>query len=219
MLDQVVAGTRTQGYLLWRGRRALTVPRTLSRQNRFKSAARLMTARGWPVVVRQTGGAVAPLSPGLLNVAMAFTDGGMHPPSIENTYRAFCAPLIAALASMGISASCGPVAGSFCDGNFNLVVDGRKVAGTAMRWRRRNGHAGTAVLAHAVVLCAEDLPALISATNSFQTRCGLTAQLKVDSHVALSVLCPHLNSATLYQTAARELTDTIEGFLADRPHP
>ncbi|WP_445398621.1 lipoate--protein ligase family protein [Zobellella sp. An-6] len=187
LLEAVVRGGRDYGFLLWRSRRALVVPTASSRLPGFELAGQRLARRGWPLVLRQTGGDLTVQSPHLLNVAMVFTLTPA-PGAIGQAYRRFCRPLLAALAEMGIDAYCGAVPGAFCDGDYNLVVDGRKLAGTAQRWRKAQGRETQAVLAHAAILCDEDEGELCRLTNDFYRYCRQPQRVREDRHVTVSRL-------------------------------
>lgn len=206
LLDRVVRNERDYGFLLWRSRRGLVVPTASSRLPGFELAGQRLARRGWPLVLRQTGGDLTVQSPHLLNVAMVFTLNPV-PGAIGQAYQRFCQPLLAALADMGIDAYCGAVPGAFCDGDYNLVVDGRKLAGTAQRWRKVKGLEAQAVLAHAAILCDEDEGELCRLTNDFYRYCCQPRRVREDRHVTVSRLmglkpghsAMALLSRTLYQ--------------------
>jgi lipoate-protein ligase A len=122
------------------------------------------------VQVRASGGGLVPQGAGVLNLTLAWRLEGERRPGIEAVYRAFTDELAAAFERLGIEAGAQAVEGSFCDGRFNLAVDGRKCVGTAQAWRRIGGH--QVVLAHAVVVVDADPHALTAAANRFEAASG-----------------------------------------------
>ncbi|GGO81387.1 hypothetical protein GCM10011348_20300 [Marinobacterium nitratireducens] len=207
LLQSVVDGDRQAGLLLWRCAPSIVVPRRLTHKPGFDRACEAMAGRGWPVIVRDTGGDLTPQSPGLINVALAFrqrrADGG-----IRDSYLKLCNPLIDCLRGLGIEAYCASVEGAFCDGDYNLVVGGRKLAGTAQRWRKLAPATGAAddmfaVLAHAVILVDEDLDTLWHVGNAFYRHCGLEARIDERLHVSLAELLPDAGPALLEQSLER----------------
>lgn len=89
-----------------------------------------------------------PQGPETLNVSMVTET---HPGfSFDDGYRLIGNAVADALLEFGIVASMGAVDGSFCDGTWNVIVDGRKLAGTAQRWRPRE--TGNLALIHAAIL-------------------------------------------------------------------
>ncbi|NVK39787.1 MAG: lipoate--protein ligase family protein [Oceanospirillaceae bacterium] len=204
LLQSVVDGGREAGVLLWRCAPSIVVPRRLTHKPGYNRACKAMGGRGWPVIVRDTGGDLTPQSPGLINVALAFrqrrAEGG-----IRDSYLKLCNPLIDCLRGLGIETYCASVEGAFCDGDYNLVVDGRKLAGTAQRWRKLSPATGAAddmfaVLAHAVILVDEDLDTLWRVGNAFYRHCGLEARIDERLHVSLAELVPEADSPLLDST-------------------
>ena len=130
--------------------RLLVVTRPETRFPEYPLAVARLEASGWPVWVRSTGGSAAPLAPGML-VLTQIEEIEAADDALRRGYERLCDPMIAALRSLGIDVDTGPVAGAWCDGRFNLVCGGRKLAGTAQRQRR--GRSGRMrVMAHAVLL-------------------------------------------------------------------
>lgn len=137
--------------------------------------------------------------------------------AIHDSYQTLCRPLIEHLATLGVSARCASVPGAFCDGDYNLVVDGRKLAGTAQRWRRMQPGAGIheaefGVLAHAVLLCDEPLQPLWQAANSFYQYCGLPPHVEPQRHVSLAELLPTPPGALVASTT-RHLASRLNEYI------
>lgn len=161
-------------YLFWVGHKGLVAPRSLSRLPGFDEAAKQSAARGWRVSLRSSGGDVVPQGRGTLNFCMVACEH--RNVSIAEGYQLVCRPIQAV-----IGGECASVEASFCDGSFNIVVDGRKVAGTAQRRRRIQGR--TVILAHAMILVDEDIGAGVSAVSDFLAMIGRNDQLLPSAHV------------------------------------
>lgn len=188
MLNEVALGGAPASALLWEAAvPALVLPSRFARYPGFDAASGRLTAAGWPVITRATGGGITPQGPGVINVALAF-----RPPpetaSIKDGYAAICDPLIEAFGSLGILAGAGAVAGSFCDGDYNLEVAGRKIVGTAQRWRR-----GT-VLAHALILVDLDLAGAVAAAQALADGLDLGDRYNADVHTSVADLLPELDA-------------------------
>ena len=142
---QVVA-TMQPRLWLWRPGTAIVLT---AREREFaeSTSAQSFAVQGWPVVVRDSGGGPVALGPACLNVSWLTPVRGAI--SIEESYSNFCEPLLAAMAGLGLSACCAALPGSYCDGRFNLLVGGRKLAGTSQRIYRTPQ--GSARLSHAVL--------------------------------------------------------------------
>jgi lipoate-protein ligase A len=217
LLQSVASGELSSGYLIWRSHPSIVVPRSLANKPEFEKACDFLKNEKWPVVVRATGGDLSPLAPGLINVALAFQQS-RYKEAIRDSYMKLCTPLIGYLQGIGVEAYCASVKGAFCDGDFNIVVAGRKLAGTAQRWRKMDSNLGKpknqyAVLAHAVMLIDEDLSKLWTMGNAFYHYCGIDNYIKGEQHVSLAELMPSQEKSLLKNCLA-DIREYLEGYLA-----
>jgi octanoyl-[GcvH]:protein N-octanoyltransferase len=175
LLEAVRSGVAPATARIWDNARCLVVARSDRRLPRFEAARAELAAAGWPVIVRESGGTAVPHGPGLLSLSLVFRPPPQRRCTIESGYDAVCLPLEGALASLGVASERREVAGAFCDGRFDLAVAGRKIAGTAQRWRAGPGGPAPergAVLAHAVWLVDADREADAAALNRFYAAAG-----------------------------------------------
>jgi len=175
LLEAVRGGAEPATARVWENVRCLVVARADRRLPRFDAASAALARSGWPVIVRESGGTAVPHGPGILSLSLAFRPPARIPCTLESTYDALCQPLEEALASLGVRAARGEVPGAFCDGRYDLAVAGRKLAGTAQRWRAGPGGPAPergAVLAHAVLLVDVDREAASEALNRFYAAAG-----------------------------------------------
>jgi len=201
---------------LWQSPRGLVVPRTYAVRPGFEAACAASAARGWPVVVRQSGGGVVPQGPGILNLSLAQTLQGRPLDHSEALYQRLCGLIAGALLFSGIEARAQAVEGSFCDGRFNLAVGSpaRKVAGTAQWWRRlparprqpapdaarataaaaqgrADPDAGFHVgLAHALILAACDTREATAQANALEAALDNSRRYDPDTVMSLDRLVP-----------------------------
>jgi len=173
------AATGTSGATLWFARQGLVAPRSYLRLPAWEAACAASAASGWPVRLRATGGGIVPQGPGVSNLSLVWCSGSTQPGGADAIYQALCAGLTAALARLGVVAVPQPVAGSFCDGRYNLAVAGRKLAGTAQAWRRVEGVA--VVLAHALIILDGDPAALTDPANAFEIAAGSDRRYRTDA--------------------------------------
>ncbi|WNW12127.1 lipoate--protein ligase family protein [Pseudomonas sp. DTU_2021_1001937_2_SI_NGA_ILE_001] len=185
LLASVCAGEAEHGLLFWRPLdQALVMPRRMSRLPGFEAACEPLADSGWPVLLRETGGEPVPQSPATVNIALVYAQPSddLDRERIETAYLRLCQPLLDVL---GERASLGEVDGAFCDGRYNVNLDGRKLVGTAQRWRQARGGARPVVLVHGALLLDNQRDEMVAAVNRFYLGCGLPARVRSASHIAL----------------------------------
>lgn len=209
LLDRVAKGGGERLAMVWQAAHAgLVAPLPFERADpaRFTAAAGQSAARGWPATTRRTGGGITPQGPGVLNLAMALPAGADGSSSIAECYNLICAPLVAAFAAFGVPAATGAVQGSFCDGDYNLEVGGRKIVGTAQRWRGGSvlSQSGS-VLLHALILTDVDLAGAVTAVQAFSDDLGRPERFEVGVHTRLADLGQGIDASALLTALAGEL--------------
>ncbi|AMB83927.1 lipoate--protein ligase [Pseudomonas agarici] len=193
LLAAVCAGEQEGGLLFWRPTdRALVVPRRLSRLPGFAPAGDVLAASGWPVLLRETGGEPVPQSASTVNIALVYapprSEGDQN--RIETGYLRLCRPICDGLDELGGTASLGEIDGAFCDGRYNVNLNGRKLVGTAQRWRQSRGGTRPVGLIHGAMLIDDERDSMIAAVNRFNQACGLASRVRASSHIALHEVYP-----------------------------
>lgn len=191
LLDAVRRGDAPATARIWDNGQALVVSRSDARLPGFAGARERLSAEGWPVLVRESGGGVVPHARGILHLSLVFRPPRGTRCTLEAVYGALALPLRDALARLGVDAELGDAPGSFCDGRFNLLVAGCKLAGTAQRWRGRPSATPDgrgAVLAHALLLVDGDVEAWTARVNRFYELAGGTPRARADASRTLASL-------------------------------
>lgn len=175
-------------YRIWTNRRCLVATRREERLPAFEEAAAASAERGWPVVLRDSGGTVVPHDPAFLQLTLLLPRLGAEEPGTDEIYRLLCGPVMEALAALKVPVGYGEVPRSFCDGRFNLVSRRRKLAGTAQRWR--GGIPGHPVregmiLAHLTLFVDGDLPEATRAVNRFLQEAGGKGNFDSDAMITV----------------------------------
>jgi len=131
---------------IWTNGRAVVLPRSRLR-GRGSCGVIDRCGREWPLCARASGGAAVAHGPGTLNMSVILPLRGQHEPSIDGGYRLWIAILDAALRdTYDVAVNAARVERAFCNGRYDAVADGRKLAGIAQA--RRNG----SVLVHGTIL-------------------------------------------------------------------
>jgi lipoate-protein ligase A len=185
---------------LWQAPVGLVVPR---RYTLLPGWAAARDAHAGELQVRASGGGLVPQGPGVWNLSLAWPAPSAMPVNTDAVYRALCAELSAAFARLAIVATPQPVTGSFCDGRYNLAVNGRKLVGTAQAWRRMAGQ--PVVLAHAVIVVDADPAVLSTRANDFEAALGSATRYRADAltSVAIEAADPHVARRALQAIAAQ----------------
>ncbi|WP_282936401.1 lipoate--protein ligase family protein [Paenibacillus sp. RC67] len=122
---------------LWRHPRAFVMGLRDSRLPHAKEAKRWLEDQGYSVAVRNSGGAAVPLDMGVVNVSLILPkkQGQIDfRQDFETMYRL----MRDALLSVTPDVTKGEVEGSYCPGDYDLSIGGRKFCGIA---QRRQAHA------------------------------------------------------------------------------
>lgn len=202
---------------LWQGGPGFVVPQSYRRLPRFDAACSASAAAGRPVQVRGSGGGLVPQGPGLLNLSLAWPAPSVTPASSDAIYRSLAAELSGAFARLGIATQVQEVAGSFCDGRFNLAIGGRKCVGTAQAWRRVDGQ--PVVLAHAVIVTTAEPAALAAAANGFEAAAGGERRYRADALTRLLDATPGLAPDELQARVVTALAERFAHVVPPHVHP
>ncbi len=193
MLDRVARRETDSEVLVWSTHPCLVAPAASARLAGFEAGKARIEALGLPLHFRETGGDLMPQGPNVLNVTVAFAAPNRASFGVAVAYDRLCSPFLELLRAHGVAAHCAAVPEAFCDGRFNIAVGGRKLAGTAQRWRTRTRPLGTeepgvAVLAHVAIFVAADFHRYVEAANHFYATCGLARRVRDEAHAALADL-------------------------------
>ncbi|MFA7416323.1 MAG: hypothetical protein WC048_17775 [Rhizobium sp.] len=182
LCDEIGDGCRLRT-LFWQAPQAIIVGRTDTRLPTFDAAVQRLVAENWPVVVRRSGGTACPISPGTIQIALARSAGADF--AIDVAYRELSAMIGDALASIGLVATIGEVAESFCPGRFDIQIDGRKLGGISQHWCERNGH--RVVTTAASFVLAQDPSELTRIVNLFYESAGGARRCPADAIISLDL--------------------------------
>ncbi|MDI4650033.1 lipoate--protein ligase family protein [Cohnella hashimotonis] len=118
---------------LWRHPRAFVMGLRDSRLPRAREAADRLADQGYGVAVRNSGGAAVPLDPGVVNLSLILPKDRAEDMAFHGDFERMYDLIRLAVRQLGGEAAKGEVVGSYCPGDFDLSIAGRKFCGIAQR--------------------------------------------------------------------------------------
>ncbi|WP_420326210.1 lipoate--protein ligase family protein [Mameliella sp.] len=201
--------------LLWRSvEQSIVVPRNRARRAGYVGLSQGAARAGWPLILRSSGGGAVPQGPGTINLAIvAPMPKGAQ---IEDGYRLICGAISEALMRFEVASDTGAVDAAFCDGNWNVTAGGRKLAGTAQRWRPLGGGRSVALI-HAAIVAAHPPDSVWPVLAQVEAQAGGILPPRHEVHIALSELLPEAMSPRALQGAlVRAAEDRLKDLTAPR---
>src|SRR5690242_1330537 len=120
LLEAALADPAQPILRLWRTHPCLVVTPLLAHKPEFRPAADASAARGWPVVVRRTGGGPVPQGPQTLSISLATAHPREQASGIDAVFAQFAGWLCDALRACGLAPEIGEVEGSCCPGRYDI---------------------------------------------------------------------------------------------------
>jgi octanoyl-[GcvH]:protein N-octanoyltransferase len=117
---------------IWRHEKALVLGLRDRRLPLAEMGMRWLSAQGYELGVRNSGGAAVPLDPGVLNISLILPNVEGKP-SFQAGFELMHQLLAETLQRFDVEIEAGEVVGSYCPGNFDLSIDGRKFCGISQR--------------------------------------------------------------------------------------
>jgi len=208
ILMRLAGETREPIVHIWRHRRAFIAGLRDRRLPCAEQALQELRAAGYATAVRNSGGAAVPLHAGVINVSLI-----MPKPAgtldIYDDFEGMASFLSAVLAPAGIVFDTGEITGSYCPGEYDLSIRGRKFCGIAQR-RRLDAYS-----VQAFVIAEGDGASMAETARSFYERaCGgrgdLGAPLVDPARMAsLQQLTDGRMSAELFLRCLRDLLQSL----------
>ena len=202
LVEAIRLGDTTEGLLLWQPDSATLVLPASKRWQATEPLLVELNASHWQLFQRRTGGAPVPQVPGIINVSHVALWQQTANYSIKQGYRDLCARLQAFFTELGIATQIHATADSYCDGDYNLNINGRKIVGTAQRVMR-NGIGQQIVLAQACILIDVLVDELVKPVNLCNQHNAMTERVKAEVHTCLR---EHLAAVPTTQTLYQQLT-------------
>lgn len=184
LLKQIQKGELEQALLLWQTQQdTLVLPGSNKWQNSAELTANLHDL-GWQILSRRTGGAPVPQTSGVINLSHIYLWQEQESYSIPQAYTKLCDTLAKFFDRYGVATDVHATPFSYCDGDYNLNIQGKKVVGTAQRVVLKHG-GGSIVLVQACILIDADMTQLVEPVNLCYQHNGNNEVIKADVHTCL----------------------------------
>ena len=194
---------------IWTSPRCLVVSRADLNLVNFWVARKQLLNDGWPVVVRSSGGSAVPIDNGVLNISIIVPFTSDTRPSQHELYYLLCTPLSRIFSKFNLTSTISSVAGAICDGKYNVLVQGKKIAGSSQKWKPpMNGRDTGAALVHAMIYVDMDIEKAIELTNRFYRLAGKDIRYEPELHTTLCRVLK-VKKTIPRNTILAELRDTI----------
>lgn len=184
LIAQLQANEIEQSLLLWQANEPTLV---LPAGNKWLESSALKAALAgdnWQLLSRKTGGAPVPQCQGVINLSHLYVWPENQPYSVKLAYENLCTVLKAFFRQYGLSSEAHATEFSYCDGDYNLNIKGKKIVGTAQRVMIKKG-GGKIVLSQAFILIDVLLSALIEPVNLSYEMCDKKERVQAGVHTTL----------------------------------
>ncbi len=184
LIAQIQAGKLKQCLLLWQvDQPTLVLPAGKKWPESEELTSELSTIH-WLLHSRKTGGAPVPQCPGVINLSHIYLWSNDSPYSITQAYENLCSVLNNFFIQFNLLSQAHATPFSYCDGDYNININGKKIVGTAQRVILKKG-GGKIVLAQAFILIDVILEQLIKPVNLCYQLTGKSERVKAEVHTTL----------------------------------
>lgn len=135
--DEVIARKVGDGSLppivhLWRHQQAFVLGLRDRRLPHALEVMKRLENNGFSVTVRNSGGAAVPLDPGVMNISIICPNPSRNM-EFHQDFEIMVQVIQGALQQLGSHVNKGEIEGSYCPGDYDLSVNGKKFCGIAQR--------------------------------------------------------------------------------------
>lgn len=184
LIAQIQSNEFKQCLMLWQSQEPTLV---LPAGNKWPESEALKTgllAEQWLLHSRKTGGAPVPQCPGIINLSHLYLWSEDTPYSIVQAYQNLCTVLHGFFRQFNLISQAHATEFSYCDGDYNININGKKIVGTAQRVILKKG-GGKIVLAQAFILIDVLLDELIKPVNLCYQLSNKAERVKAAVHTTL----------------------------------
>jgi lipoate-protein ligase A len=202
LIAQIQAGELKQCLMLWQAKEATLV---LPAGKKWLASDELkagLLADGWHLQARKTGGAPVPQCPGIINLSHLYLWSDDTPYSITQAYENLCTVLHGFFTQFNLISLAHATEFSYCDGDYNINLNGKKIVGTAQRVILKKG-GGKIVLAQAFILIDVLLDEIIKPVNLCYQLSDKPDRVKAQVH---TTLFEHIHQQPTIEQLYQQLT-------------
>jgi len=208
LIGQVQSGQFKQCLMLWQAKEATLVLPAGNKWPETEALTEALSAEQWLLHSRKTGGAPVPQCPGVINLSHLYVWPSDTAYSITKAYENLCAVLHGFFRQFNLPSLAHATEFSYCDGDYNINIHGKKIVGTAQRVILKKG-GGKIVLAQAFILIDVLLEEIIKPVNLCYQLSGKTERVKAQVHTSLFENTDERpNIDKLYQSLTKAFIDS-----------
>ena len=208
LITQIQAGEFKQCLMLWQAKEPTLV---LPAGKKWPESDALKTgllADEWLLHSRKTGGAPVPQCPGIINLSHLYLWSKDTPYSIPQAYENLCTVLHGFFRQFNLVSQAHATEFSYCDGDYNININGKKIVGTAQRVILKKG-GGKIILAQAFILIDVLLDEIIKPVNLCYQLSDKTERVQAQVHTTLfENITQRPTIDQLYQQLTQAFVDT-----------
>ncbi|KGJ97425.1 hypothetical protein GAB14E_1014 [Colwellia psychrerythraea] len=184
LIAQIQSGQLKQCLMLWQAKQATLVLPAGKKWPESENLIQALSNEHWLLYSRKTGGAPVPQCPGVINLSHLYTWPNDTQYSIPQAYENLCTVLHGFFRQFNLVSQTHATEFSYCDGDYNININGKKIVGTAQRVILKKG-GGKIVLAQAFILIDVLLAEMIKPVNLCYKLSDKKERVKAQVHTTL----------------------------------
>lgn len=184
IIKQIQADEIDQCLMLWQTKNPTLVLPAGKKWPESDTLKNALLVNDWLLFSRKTGGAPVPQCPGIINLSHLYLCSADSAYSITQAYQELCSVLDGFFIKFNLKSKAHATEFSYCDGDYNININGKKIVGTAQRVILKKG-GGKIVLAQAFILIDVILDEIIKPVNLCYELCEKTERVKAQVHTTL----------------------------------
>ncbi len=208
LIAQIQSGQLKQCLMLWQAKEATLVLPAGKKWPETDDLTLALSTERWLLHSRKTGGAPVPQCPGVINLSHLYLWPNDTPYSIPQAYKNLCTVLHGFFGQFNLISQAHATEFSYCDGDYNINLNGKKIVGTAQRVILKKG-GGKIVLAQAFILIDVILDEIVKPVNLCYQLSDKTERVQAQVHTTLfENITERPTTEKLYQQLTQAFVDS-----------